>query len=262
MKLTKKEIKEYIDKIKAFNTKSNWWYQPIDFGQGLKTHSYKWSDEEFYSRKSFGLNKWHNYVKPFLPISLKDKVVLEIGSNAGLFLIESVKEGAKHAYGVEPSSKHGIQFANGFYEQSQLALEIASIIDNVDYSSKITIIDNEMHNVDLSNLNLDIVFAFNVLYWLSFSDETGDYENAKKLLESIIHNIAKHSTWFFIIGDEGTAKSRKQKNQNSYCTGVEETKPFLKDFDVVTEWIETNESDREVCVLVGKSKLKNECSHK
>ena len=123
------DIQQKIDKL---GQGKYWWYQPIQFNEKYKTHSRKVSDKIFYSRKTFGINKWNNYVKPNLPFDLKGKVVLDVGCNAGLFLIQAIKEGAEFAYGIEPSDSH--KFDNGFDKQAKLVIDIFSEIDfrNVD----------------------------------------------------------------------------------------------------------------------------------
>ena len=86
--------------IKGEMTELSPWYQPINFGFGLKTvvrdktgHRYRsWSLDR-------GTRKWQAFIRPNLPFDLADKRVLEIGCNAGLFLIECVKQGAREAIG-------------------------------------------------------------------------------------------------------------------------------------------------------------------
>ncbi len=40
------------------------WYQPIEFPDGTRTHSSKYSD--FFSRDDFGERKWNRCIKPYL----------------------------------------------------------------------------------------------------------------------------------------------------------------------------------------------------
>jgi SAM-dependent methyltransferase len=78
------------------------WYQPISLGCGLNAaardktgHRYRfWSLDR-------GVRKWETFVRPNLPFELADKRVLELGCNAGLFLVECVKQGAREAVGIE-----------------------------------------------------------------------------------------------------------------------------------------------------------------
>lgn len=251
------ELQKELDKFNE-GIQSQWWYQPIKFCDGLMTHSYKWSDDVFYKNSTFGENKWNNYISKFLPINLKDKVILDIGSNAGYFLLKSVKNGAKLAYGIEPNQSCGNQFNNGFDKQHKLVIDIFSEVDGINYSRKIKLISKEMHNIDwLKNIGqaVDITFAFNVLYWLTFSDEKGNIKNARIKLQEIINNIARNSKWFFIICDEATERFRLKTKRNFYCTGISQTKPFLKHFDIITEWKEQPPKDREVSIIIAKSKI-------
>jgi len=248
-----KELQKLIDKHGALGKKVNnkWWYQPIKFKDNVMTHSHKYSDKIFYSRKSFGINKWNNYIKPFLPFNLKDKVILDIGSNSGLFIIQSLKEGAKFVYGIESDHK-----SMGRIEQHNLVVDIFSEIDNFDYKSRIKIIQKQAHKVDWKNdFNhyIDIVIAANVIYWFTFSDEYGIMTNAVNILEDILENISKISSHILIIGDENVQGSRKSKNEGYLCTGIETTLPFLGKYNVMKSWIDKKDNDRKASVILAES---------
>jgi SAM-dependent methyltransferase len=78
------------------------WYQPINFGYGISTKAVdKGGNRITYRSMDRGINKWKHFIKPSLPFDLKNKRVLEVGCNAGLFLAECVREGAREAVGIE-----------------------------------------------------------------------------------------------------------------------------------------------------------------
>lgn len=252
----KKELQAELDRFNE-GVHGKWWYQPIKFCDGLMTHSHKWSDGEFYGNSTFGENKWNNYISRFMPIDLHGKVVMDIGSNAGYFLYRSIRDGAKRAFGVEPNQTCGSQFNDGFDKQHSLVMDIFSEVDGVNYKDVISLIPKEAHNINWEEEvgQVDITFLFNVLYWLTYSDEKGSIPNAREQLQGIMDNIARHSQWVLIIGDEATQRFRLEKKNNAYCTGIAQTKPFLGNFEIVTEWVENPPRDREVSVIVAKSKI-------
>ena len=244
------EIQKIIDRC---GNDGKWWYQPIKFKDNVMTHSNKWSDAVFYSKRTFGINKWNNFVIPFLPFALENKTILDIGCNAGIFLIQAIRAGAKFAYGIEPDG-----FNLGFYNQCTLVMDMFSEIDEIDYNNKIKIINKECNNVDWKKdflYKIDITFAYNVLYWLTFSDENGSIPQAEKVLKSILENISKTSKYLIIMGDEKDVKSaRRRKCKNYLGTSVDKTLPLLNDYDIEKVWIEDSPIERNPSIIVAKSK--------
>ena len=95
------------------------WYQPIDFGGGVHTYSKdKGGGVHGVDSLDRGLAKWHAFVRPNLPFGLTNRRVLELGCNAGLFLIECVREGAREAIGVERDAH--------YFEQAQFVASVFS----------------------------------------------------------------------------------------------------------------------------------------
>ena len=184
------KLQAQIDKCGAGPTKGDkWWYTPIDFGNGCKTHRIGMSDRDFYRDPSYGLNKWHNYIHPYLPIRLEGKTVLDVGCNCGLFCIQAVREGAAKVVGIE-----GDPGNNGFYDQSQLVLDTFSEVDGVDYRAKVEIVNCsvEQYSWELFG-EVDLAFAFNVFYWM---DEPN----------YVSERISQLSDHLFILGQEDNAR--------------------------------------------------------
>jgi len=246
-----KELQKTLD---DYNKGPRWWYQPIKFKEGVMTHSPKRSDKVFYSRKTFGVNKWKNYVLPFLPFDLKDKVVLDIGSCAGVFLVEAIRAGAKFVYGIEQPDSTG-----GFYDGCMIALDIWSEVDDFDYHSKIKIVKKMLHNVNWEEdipQQVDISLAYNVLYWATM--EIKDLNMAKATMDKIIEGIAQTTRYLIVMGDENIQRARKVKGENSFCSANTTTIPFLGSFDIEKEWVENPPLDREPSIVVAKSRVTNE----
>jgi len=248
--MNKKTKQERIDELGTGNYR---WYQPIRFDENLMTHSNKYSDNVFYNLQTFGTNKWNNYIKPNIPFDLKGKTVLDVGCNAGLFLIESLRAGASFAYGIEPSD--GAQFNNGFDKQAELVVEIFSEIDNVDYSKKIKIINKELHKVDFYkeiDRNIDITYAMNVLYWLTYSDEVGSINMPEEVMQQCIDKIFSSSDYLLIVGDENVERSRVASRQNSLGCSLRTTLPFLENRVIVKQFIEQRPKERHPIIFLAR----------
>ena len=251
------ELQKLIDSHGAAGKIVNgkWWYQPIKFREGLMTHSHKWTDEVFYSKKTFGINKWIHYVEPFLPFDLKDKILLDMGSNSGLFLIQALREGAAFVYGIESDHK-GL----GRIDQHRIVVEIFSEIDGVDYANKIHLIRKQVHEIDWDkefHHHIDITIAANVLYWLTYSEEGGSVSAAEGVLKDVLSNLSEKSSYLLVIGDESVQRNRKNKNINYFCSGISTTLPFLEDsYKVIESWIDPvlEVEDRETSVILARSR--------
>ena len=145
------------------------WYAPIDFGYGLTKGAF-WGVES-------GMGRWEVFIKEYLP-DLKDKRVLDLGSNNGCLPLMMLKEGAAEVVGMELSSE--------FFEQSLLVRELFQWRDIKKYSFKAS--NNDMYNI--MNLDLgkfDIVTSFCTLYYLQ-----------EKQMEVVVRRISKISSFFVI----------------------------------------------------------------
>lgn len=241
--------------IDSYGNDGKWWYQPIQFKNNVMTHSKKYKDDLFYSMRTFGINKWNNYVVPFLPFNLKDKVVLDIGCNSGIFLIQAIRAGASFVYGIEPDVSN-----LGFYKQCLFVIDMFSEIDNFDYKSKIKVIKKKAHKIDWKkdfDKKINITLAYSVLYWASFNDENGSIDNPNEIINSIISGVFSISDYFIIMGDEFVQNIRKLKNQNSLCTSVETTLPFFNNYIIEKIWIEDRPLERSPSIIVAKKNIVN-----
>jgi len=152
--------------------------------------------------------------------------------------------------------KVGSHFDNGFDKQLQLVIDIYSELDNYDYSKQIKVINKQFHEIELEHdfkHNIDITYAFNVLYWLIFSDEKGTIPNGKLLLQQMIDKINKYSEYLFIIGDEAVQAQRKSKNKNTLGTGIQSTLPMLINYQIIKQWVDPKPIHRKPSIIIAKS---------
>ena len=250
MKNNIQKIQNRVDKIAS---EIKWWYQPIKFCDGVRTHCRSGeNDSHFYSRPDFGINKWNNFIKPFIPFDLKDKVILDLGSNAGLFLIQSIKEGAEFVYGVEMNVESG-----GFFEQSIEAIKIFSEIDSFNYFSKIKIIPKNILDlswIDQIEHDIDISFALNTFYWITCDKDCKEIKNAKIKTQELIDKIFLLSEYLLILGDEGIESDREKNGLNSITSGLKTTIPFLKNRNIIIAKKDFNNTQRNPSIILSKRK--------
>jgi hypothetical protein len=183
--------------LKSFGT----WYQPIEI-DGIWTIPQK---------KGYGLDKWEHVIKPSLPFPLKDKIVLDIGTNAGLYAVQAIKEGAKHVYAVEALKP--------FQKQAEFVINYFGVDDRV------TLIKNYAEDVNWRDFNrVDIIFAFNTLYWVGNKRNGQNYwlPDTKKVLGILLRELATLSRYFLITGSP-----INPEGQFNYCSVPENTRPFL-----------------------------------
>ena len=159
------------------------WYQCIDLN-GIMT--LKRGDNYF--NANAGEKTW-NTIKTFLPSSLDNNRILDLGCNAGFYSIKSSLLGAKEVVGIELSPIFFEQalFIKEFFE------EVSSRKLNVKY------IKSDIGNLDLDNIgNFDYIFAIAILYHIG-KHKYGKYtENALKEQKDVIRKLALHTKKFIV----------------------------------------------------------------
>lgn len=226
-------LQKQIDKWGAGPTKNpgdKWWYTPVDFGQGLKNHRIDMTDIEFHHHPAYGLNKWENYISPNLPIPLRNRVVMDIGCNCGLFCVEAARDGAKKVIGIE-----GDPGDNGFYDQSQLVLDILCETEGVDYREKVSITNSSAEKFSWDACGeIDIAFAFNVFYWM---DDP----------RYVVNKLSEKAVYLFILGQED--------NKRKYAS-LEDIQYLLEGkFDIIKQFIPEVPGGREFNATIARSVL-------
>ena len=158
---------------------SSKWYAPIDFGYGL-------TQGAFWGVKS-GMGRWEVFIKEYLP-NLKDKRILDLGSNNGCLPLMMLKEGAAEVIGMELSRE--------FFEQSLLVRELFQWRDMEEYAFKT--INTDMYDIINSDLGrFDIITSFCTLYYLKEKQMEAVVRRASEIssLFVIQANIIAGSTW-------------------------------------------------------------------
>ena len=190
------------------------WYQTIDFGKYGKSKG---------SAKD--LDKKWELVKKELPFSLRGKSVLDLGCNAGYFMLQAMQGGSRKVWGIEVVER--------FYKQSLFTMRSFSLlnpsIDLLRRKGRIKLINSDAKDTIFSNI-FDITFAFNFFYWLTYSDEEGSIENPEDTFLKFLKKLSFHTKYLLVIGADGVAKDRKRKGLNSLGTSLERTLPFLQPY--------------------------------
>ena len=155
------------------------WYAPIDFGYGLTQGAF-WGVES-------GMGRWEVFIKEYLP-DLKNKRILDLGSNNGCLPLMMLKEGAAEVIGMELSRE--------FFEQSLLVRELFQWRDMEEYAFKT--INTDMYDIINSDLGrFDIITSFCTLYYLKEKQMEAVVRRASEIssLFVIQANIIAGSTW-------------------------------------------------------------------
>lgn len=173
-----------IARLNSGSKDGRWWYTPVAFTNGVRTHAPDRTDKDFYEDPSYGINKWHNFIQPHLPFPLKGKTVLDVGCNCALYSVMAVRSGAKKVIALE-----GDPGNNGFFEQAKLVLKIMSRTDPINYKRKIDLHNVRAEDFDYGNNRADIAFMFNILLWLDYPGK-------------VIDEIKKSTNTLMIIGEE------------------------------------------------------------
>ena len=140
------------------------WYQPISIGPGLATVARdKRGNRIRVASTDRGLKKWKRFILPGLPFDLDGKRVLDIGCNAGLFPLHSVRVlGAREAVGIEKNGH--------YYDQAKWMVETFSHLDG--RHLPVRIYRGAMEDFDYESLGrFDIVFMFAVIYHIGKSQD-------------------------------------------------------------------------------------------
>ncbi|MDA8792872.1 class I SAM-dependent methyltransferase [Bacteriovoracaceae bacterium] len=196
----------------------NPWYQPIEFAAGLKTVPVTKNGDKVSLRDiDRGLRKWKKFIKPSLPFELEGKTILDCGCNAGLFLVQAIKEGASKCYGIEVDDH--------YHKQTHFVRDAFSEIDNKKYN--IEIFQSSFEDFDYDQLGkVDITFFFNTIYHI------GRATHADKSLDDILNiqsemlkRVSKVTEYILFQSnahrDEGRGKGKDSLHQIIDASGLE-----------------------------------------
>lgn len=194
----KKELKNKIEELSP-------WYQPINFGFGVKSYAQDKNGRKYAPwNLDRGIRKWHKFICPTLPFSLKGKTVLECGCNASLFLIQALKEGAKKAYGIE-IDQH-------YLEQAKFVRNTFSEIENKEYD--IEYFKSSFDDFDYQSLEqVDVVFYFSTIYHIGrVTANDASPEDILEIQSAMLRRVAKVCKYIVFqanpLEDGGRGKGR------------------------------------------------------
>ena len=172
------EIKAEIDRLRP-------WYQPIDFGHGLRTPATDKTGARF-SKKSLdrGIAKWKTFIEPNLPFSLGGKRVLEIGCNAGLFVNEMAQQGVREAVGLEKDDH--------YYEQALFTAKTFSHLNDRRYP--VRIYQSSMEDFDYEGLGyFDLTLMLLVIYHIGKTEEY-NHLSQEEIVDLQVNTLVRVST--------------------------------------------------------------------
>jgi SAM-dependent methyltransferase len=157
-----------VDEIRALEP----WYQPIHLGPGLTIRSTsKTGTRHAPGSRERGLGKWQSIIVPALPRTLAGARVLDVGSNAGLFLLECARAGAQEAVGIEVEER--------CVRQAALVHRIASRLDRRAYA--IEVHHGNIEALDLSTYGyFDMGLLLSVIYHVGREAERAEQSTPER----------------------------------------------------------------------------------
>ena len=197
----RRELKADIDRLSP-------WYQPISFGYGLETVAVTKSGARYTtSSLDRGIQKWKSFIEPNLPFDLAGKRILEVGCNAGLFLNEGVRQGAREAIGIEKDDR--------YYQQARFVARTFSRLK--DSYHPVRIFQGAMEDFDYESAfgKFDLAFLLNVIYHIGKSDDYAHLseEDVFKLQVSTLRSLSRAAKYLLFqanqLEDEGRGKGRE-----------------------------------------------------
>jgi SAM-dependent methyltransferase len=156
-------------------------YQPITFPNGAKTENSK--NPEFFERDDLGERKWKKFIEPHL---VGKDSFLEIGCNAGLYLVLAEKYGYKKVYGIENHRE--------FFDQCKAVLR--------EFNSKAIIYFIDALDFNYFMLNFDVVLLSNSLYWLGYNDSTKYIKDWECRIDNFFKELSFSCRRLVIVGLE------------------------------------------------------------
>lgn len=177
------------------------WYYYIDFGYGVTVR------KDLRRDKTNGFSNWNNYLVHCMP-EIKDKRILDLGCNAGIYDLEMAKLGAKKVIGIDKDVRQAEFVKEHFSKKNGLHFE------NVKYTGA------DIRSFDLTGLGkFDMVCLFCVVYHL--------YDH----IDRIFGDIKQITDTVVLQGNLPRLNSDKYKDRpGTYLAGTEGMASLLKDF--------------------------------
>ena len=188
--LTEKAVKNHLIKLKKPDYQiDNTVYAPIDFGEGHAIGTF-WN-------VTSGTGRWEQFMKERMP-SLKDKRILDLGSNNGCMPLMMLQAGAREVIGIELS--------HHYVDQSCIVKEIFEWRDLRFYNFKPES-GNMLKILDKDYGEFDLVTALCTLYYLKENDMI-------RLVEHVSH-IAPKMVVQAVEGNVGSYKDSDKPRRAS-----------------------------------------------
>ena len=182
------------------------WYQPIWFDWGLRTiPRTKEGRTVALLGRDRGWLKWKLFIERNLPFPLRNKRVLDVGCNAGYFLIKSIEKGAKEAIGIEVDDH--------YFKQATFATGLCSQIQG--RALPIRLFQCAMESFDFSRVGpVDLTFFLNSIYHVGKVKGifTGSAVQIHDRQVETLRNVSRYSEFMCFeanpIRDEGNGKGK------------------------------------------------------
>ena len=185
--------------IKRINELSinGFWHQCIDFGNGIQSKST--NNKKLYSRY-YQKGKWDNFIFPLIPFKNgKNKIFLDIGCNAGLYLLYAKEYGFEKIIGIEPNKFYfnQLKFVIDYFKKEKNEVEqilLRRSIGESDYSLKNMLLDNKILN-DIDRCKkfsfkeigkVDLMLLNHVFYWIEIKEKDKFIKKSSKNCRYII----------------------------------------------------------------------------
>lgn len=185
------------------------WYQTFNFFFLLQIYA---RDKNKKKISSFsydrGIKKWNRFIQPYLPFHLKNKRILEIGTNAGLYLFHNILNNhAKYCCGIEPNIK--------YLNQGRV---IRSIYEKIyEKYFPVDFIKEKMENLNFNLLpNFDVCILLLSIYHINNKGRKRENLIFKDQV-NLLNKAAKNCKYFIFLGngieDEGRGKGINSLNR-------------------------------------------------
>ncbi|CAN2246098.1 AdoMet_MTases domain containing protein [actinobacterium SCGC AAA044-D11] len=151
------------------------WYQPVDFGniKADVTTPPNWEPDPSLN-DDYGLGRWNSIITRNLP-DVRNKRILDVGCNVGLYSIELAKMGASEVVGIdrtlEFNHKSNFPPKQDIVAQASFVAEALEMINGVKYPVIYKGINFNNYAEILNLGRFDLILALNVIYH--------EYENAQ-----------------------------------------------------------------------------------
>lgn len=161
-----KDLNDWINAgIKGYKQ----WYQPVDFGDGIKAHVTippDWEPTPELDEHS-GISRWEYIVKRNIP-DVTGMRVLDVGCNVGVYSLELSKLGAKEVIGVDRDfdipQKPDFLPRQNIVSQAEFVRDAIALKSNISFNIVYKPINFSDYKSYINLGKFDLIMALNVAY--------------------------------------------------------------------------------------------------